>query len=522
MAFFETNWSVLFLRLSAFFIALCLSFLFTSALYNIYFHPLSKFPGPRLAAATRIPYLLALLQGRPSQWTKDLHDYYDSEVVRISPEELSFIDQSAWNDILVRRHGQPSFLKDLGVYRNDVNSLLTANDTDHSRQRRILAHAFSDKALRMQEHLIMSYVDTLIKELNTSIDSPTRGKVDLVAWFRWLTFDIVSDLSFGEHLNSLRSTRYHYWVSLISGSPKIFVYTSAIRRIPVLSKLLPYIITKKMKQGRKYHTDMISRKIEQRMNSNTQQPDFLSYTMKYNDEKGMTMAEIKENAALFIGAGSESTSTVLAGAAYYLLENSAVHEKLVNEIRQFFKTDEEITQQSVLLLPYLSAVLTETKRIYPPSQAGHPRRVPVGGANVSGRWIPGGVNIFPTFYQLGYMTDSGQTGVTINQWACNRSARNFREPDKFIPERWLDDPRFSSDQKGAYQPYSVGSGNCIGKNLALAEMRLTLAKFIWHFDLHRVDETNRTWSDQKVFLRPQKTPLIVQLTKRVHETEKAT
>lgn len=53
---------------------------------------------------------------------------------------------------------------------------------------------------------------------------------------------------------------------------------------------------------------------------------------------------------------------------------------------------------------------------------------------------------------------------------------------EFSPERWMGDPRFANDNFKARQPFSVGPANCIGKNLAYAEMRLLLANLVWHFD----------------------------------------
>ena len=51
----------------------------------------------------------------------------------------------------------------------------------------------------------------------------------------------------------------------------------------------------------------------------------------------------------------------------------------------------------------------------------------------------------------------------INQWAANQSTLNFTLPNEFVPERWLGDPRFKDDHIDAFQPYSVGPRNCIGK-----------------------------------------------------------
>ena len=88
-----------------------------------------------------------------SHWLRDLHERYSSDVVRIYPDELSFIAPSAWKDSCGHRQRHPSFLKDIGILAG-VNSLLTANEADHSRIRRVLSHPSSDEVLEEQEALI--------------------------------------------------------------------------------------------------------------------------------------------------------------------------------------------------------------------------------------------------------------------------------------------------------------------------------------------------------------------------------
>jgi cytochrome P450 len=72
---------------------------------------------------------------------------------------------------------------------NGVSSILTVeSDVEHSRIRRVLAHAFSEKAMREQEPLIQQYIDMLIESLNIAAK---KGPVDVVQWYEFVTFDII-------------------------------------------------------------------------------------------------------------------------------------------------------------------------------------------------------------------------------------------------------------------------------------------------------------------------------------------
>lgn len=120
-------------------------------------------------------------------------------------------------------------------------------------------------------------------------------------------------------------------------------------------------------------------------------------------------------------------------------------QNLHGEIQGTFRDSKDITIASTLKLPYLNAVIEESLRIYPPASLSLTRIVPQGGATICGNHIPAG------------------TGVGVTSWAATHSPRNFALPEEFVPERWLDDPRFASDDRQASQPFSVGARNCVGK-----------------------------------------------------------
>jgi len=141
---------------------------------------------------------------------------------------------------------------------------------------------------------------------------------------------------------------------------------------------------------------------------------------------------------------------------------------------------------------YLLACIEEALRVYPPSPQPHHRIIPAGGAMVNGEFLPEG------------------TSVSIPIYAIANSSLNFREPESFIPERWTgEDPRFASDKREALQPFSYGPRNCIGRNLAYAEIKLVVARLVWSFDIENATEGN--WMDQKVFMVWEKSPLLVKL-----------
>lgn len=96
-------------------------------------------------------------------------------------------------------------------------------------------------------------------------------------------------------------------------------------------------------------------------------------------------------------AGSETTATALACITYYLLKTPGVLCTLRTEIRTSFDSYDQINDASTAKLEYLSSVIREGMRMYPPLPFALPRVVPKGGAVVDGHFIPQGVSATDTF-----------------------------------------------------------------------------------------------------------------------------
>lgn len=85
------------------------------ALYNLFFHPLANFPGPRLRAVSELPHCWSMWSGYDHLHIKALHDYY-GPVVRITPNALSFNGPKAWLDIYGFSQDRKQIPKDVWWY----------------------------------------------------------------------------------------------------------------------------------------------------------------------------------------------------------------------------------------------------------------------------------------------------------------------------------------------------------------------------------------------------------------------
>ncbi|OCL06611.1 cytochrome P450 [Glonium stellatum] len=468
--------------------------------YNIFFHPLAKFPGPTVRAAFSFPGIYRWWKGNSHRKVQELHEKYGN-VVRIAPDTLSFIGVQAWKDIYGFRPGKSQIPKDYKRFPDEKLLRYTAsNDVDHGRMRKLMAHAFSNTALREQHPLVANHINSLINELNARTTGHMNVTVDMSHWLNLLAFDIITDLSFGQPLGAVKSGGRHPYIEDLFMGCRIFPLIPTAWEYNIVRLLLkammaiPYI---RRKQEIGYLGAKL--KVEKRMAvKQTERKDFMTYILRHNDERGMTHSEIVGSTTVFVSAGGESTASAMAGITYYMLRDSAVLEKAQEEVRMKFRSQGEIIAGPLEKLDYLNAVIEEGLRIYPSNPQTFARRTGANVEMVDGHPIP------------------PNTSLGVNPWANNHSASNFANPDNFAPERWLDDTpkEYRNDVKAALQSWSMGPRNCMGRNLAYLEMRATLATLLWAFDMELCEES-RNWAvDQHlniVFIRP---PLLVKIRPR--------
>lgn len=137
-------------------------------------------------------------------------------------------------------------------------------------------------------------------------------------------------------------------------------------------------------------TAMSTEMAKDRISRPAGRPDFLEHVIRTTDS--MSEADICANAVALIGAGSDTTATLLCGATYFLLKNPQFLATLTLQLRQEFPSENEIDQASVDSNELLQACVKETLRIYPPAAVGFTRVVPKPGAIIAGKFVPEGVS----------------------------------------------------------------------------------------------------------------------------------
>ncbi|KAL4779476.1 cytochrome P450 [Aspergillus varians] len=488
--------------------------------YNLYLHPLARFPGPKKWQCNHLSLLKASFQGNLEESIKEFHERY-GPVVRYSPNGLSFTSPAAWKDIY-GFHDQapikdPSFYGIIHLSRDSSHSIFTAGRDEHPRVRKALSYAFSERALREQEPFVKKYVDLLIQRLGelaaaaAAADPSASTTVDLVEWYNFTTFDIIGDLAIGQSFNCLRGSKYHEWVHGFWNTIKLgaFVRAMAMSTHSAFPQLLRLLAPRSLKDSRRRHLEFVGRSTEQRLSEGIlrDKPDFISYLLKSNlKQEPLSAGEVEANTNFLLLAGTETTATALSGTTYYLLKNSDALRRATEEVRNAFEREDDITFVAAAeRLPYVQACITEGLRIYPPGPIAPPRRTAKGTMTlIAGYAVPGDVSI------------------GVHAWSASHSFENFHRANEFLPERWPastgEDEGLSSefrgDQHAASQPFSFGPRNCLGKPFAYNEMRVILARILWNFDLELSSESDG-WERQKVYTLWDKGPLMVRLKARL-------
>ncbi|KAK7424501.1 hypothetical protein QQX98_000466 [Neonectria punicea] len=190
-------------------------------------------------------------------------------------------------------------------------------------------------------------------------------------------------------------------------------------------------------------------------------------------------------------AGIETTGDALCFLMWQISQPGyeMIQERLRDELRQ----NEQIPFEQ---LPYLDAVVKEGLRVFPSIPMSLPRCVPTGGKQIGGYWLPGGTIVSCQPYSMHRMDEKA-----------------FPDPDAFDPERWLEEEGLA-ERNRLFFAFSNGGRACIGRHLAMAEMKTLLRDIYTKFRTTPAEgmDADMAMDDQIFTARPKDQRCILKFT----------
>ncbi|KAJ5668939.1 hypothetical protein N7462_010009 [Penicillium macrosclerotiorum] len=460
------------------------------ALHRIYFHPLAKQPGPLLARLSSIPNWYHAKKGDRHVWLYRLHTEYGS-VVRFTPNSLSFNTVTAMDSIYKSRKAnliKSDWYQCVRDSAGKFESTFTARQkTRHAVKRRLLSHAFSDKALKDYEPRICALIDKWVEAIDAEAKYD-QGMVDLGQWSGYLIFDVLGDLGFGNAFGFMANQVDRSLIGLVAKATGVWYsigyhpFTKWVRYILFETRFGHLVGARTIEDNSRFRSFCMEKLMKRRKSQvmtegifgKEVKDDMFGHLLAGRDPEtgeAYTVGDLACESVLLMVAGSQSTAGGLAATFFYLSHYPNKLARLRKELHCAFASEAAIRYDpagTLATLPFLRACINESLRLSPPTPGHLPREI-VGddGMVIDGWWLPPGTN------------------VGVSPYTIHHNAQYFRDPFDFQPERWLTDKEDDGAEQlaSAFAPFSAGMTGCIGRQLAMMELCLTVARFLWRFDL---------------------------------------
>ncbi|KAI0516853.1 cytochrome P450 family protein [Xylaria bambusicola] len=454
--------------------ALLASYILKTCIYRLFLSPLSRLPGPKLAALTYW-YECYYDVIKPAQYVfkiKSLHDQY-RPVVRISPTEVSIADPKYLETLYAPGSGHKRDKDSEKVKALGINSSIggaVAHDL-HRRRRDALNPFFSHSSIVKRARTI----EEKARKLETIFEM--TSEVNLSDVYFGFANDIVNEFCFGHSTNLLDDLALanikRENVDGVLRSVKFNFHFSWVRD---LMRRLPSNI------ARRFIPSGIGDMIRFRISIRQEIEKVLSQNRDGNDSDALTKAEdrnppsifhelrnspklpaseksaqrLEDEATLLVMAGTQSAQLSLTLAHYHLLANPSVMAKLREELT----SHPSETLAELDKLPYLNAVIQEAHRLSFGLTGRNARVCP----DESLHYIDEATGRRYTF--------PPGTSLSISTLLVHANEDIFPEPFTFDPERWLG---AGAGLRKYQMAFSKGPRACIGMHLANAEMAVAMA-----------------------------------------------
>ncbi|KAF2248555.1 cytochrome P450 [Trematosphaeria pertusa] len=447
-------------------------------IYRLYFSPLAKFPGSKLAAATGWYefYFDYRYNGKYVFEIERMHKKY-GPIIRINPNELSIHDPSFYNELYVteskrRTEHYDVFIKGIDF---DASHLLTKDHSLHKQRRKPLDPFFSRMGVQRLQSLI---ADIALKMENRLKQLPKGKIVRLDHVFSAFSGDIIGRICLSTGQDDPDREEFMddpdfapEWFNVIFKMViSIPLFTGFPWIVQLVSRIPMSVLLWAFPQGQVFndfknvakHVIRETTRIKEENDRKGIKTDAKSSVFLHLANSDMPASERSEErlakeAQVLLAGGTTTTAHTIGFASYYILARPEMRKQLQEELREpMLDWPRRVSTWAELeKLPLLHGIIQESLRLSYGVMHRLPRISPDVPIQYKQWTIPVGVPVGMSAYLM-------HTDATV-----------YPEPDKFIPERWMGkvDPALHRN----LVPFARGSRNCLGMNLAQAEMHLALA-----------------------------------------------
>ncbi|CAG5032386.1 unnamed protein product [Parnassius apollo] len=383
-------------------------------------------------------------------------------------------------------------------------SLLILKGEEWKAMRSTLSPAFTSSKIRLMVPLMVEVGDQMIKALMKKIEESGENYIDIECKDMATRYanDVIASCAFGLRVDSLDEDNQFYEScrKITTFSFKRILKVLAFRSFPKIMKMFKVTLFSKslseffkelvlstMKQREEQHiirNDMIQLLMETKKGTlshdskETKVADTGFATVEESAvgrkkvHKDWTDVELVAQAVLFLFAGFETISTVLAFALYELALNADIQERLVKEIKENESknknNERSIDYDIIQRMKYLDMTISEVLRLWPPA--------PVVDRLCDKDYVMGKSNNKATH---DYIICRGEA-LQIPIWAFHRDPKYFPDPEKFDPER------FSEENKYKIKPFTYMP---FGSRFALCEIKVVLYQLLRHMEVSTCEKT---------------------------------
>lgn len=417
----------------------------------------------------------------PLQLLVDAHSG-GADVARIplvgSRALYSLAHPDAVHRALIENRGNYVKGKSWAWLRRAVGLGLLTTDGEESRWRRVsIGPSFSRTQIETRVGLIIDAVEETARQWETRVGDT----VDVFREMSDLTLRII-----GHVLFSVDLTKPEY-----ADLRRIFLEAPTTIRdlIGSVSQFLPGAVPTATNRAIRRQRQILDREIDamlDRRAGGEEQDDLVARMLRLRDGQEPTGAartyqtreEIREEIIVLIGAGHETTASLLASTWILLARNPMIDHRLHQQLRSLPANGASSTAELAGGLECVDAVLEETLRLMPPGWGIF--REAAGDDVVMGVKIP------------------RRSFVVISPYVMGRDQRWFERPESFDPQRPA-----NGDAPTLLRHLAFGAGPraCIGKLLADIESRIALARLASRFRLELLPEQDVEYMTS-VTLRP--------------------